>query len=57
MFEKIACFNTRLNKINIASANFRVARYRKIGNPEIGKTVVVGENPLQIQIQWPKITI
>ena len=38
-------------------ANFRVARYRKIGNPEIGNTAVVGENPFQIRIQWPKITI
>ena len=38
-------------------ANFRVANFSVSGNPEIGNTVAVGENPCQIRTQRPKITI
>ena len=48
---------TRVFTLDNSIADFRVARYRKIGNPEIGNTVVLGENPCQILIQRPKITI
>ena len=37
-------------------ANFRVANFSVSGNPEIGNTVAVGENPCQIRTQRPKIT-
>ena len=41
----------KLRLQSVITANFSVS-----GNPEIGNTVAIGENPCQIRTQRPKIT-
>ena len=36
-------------------SNFRVANFSVSGNPEIGNTVVLGENPCPIRTRRPKL--
>ena len=43
-----AHFKKKILKIGFQFHGYQI---QKIGNPEIGNTVVVGENPLQIRIQ------